>query len=245
MLKFINLWGYKFEELCLFSCILGIFDILALIFFSILGLIYLCVIDDVEELIRHKTQIFQYMITMFVVSLIGGGVIGVIVFAVICALFIAIVSAIVYFYKKSETKRRYAEFNNIAEDKNHSYVKVTSMDFGTFERLNIVSPERFCTISTFNKNLYYKLDNYMVRITFPTLNDYHKYIGWCNGLEKEEKRKEQAKQYKTNIKTMKMILEQAQKDIDNLRKQSENEIKQAASTMKEVNERLKGVESEK
>ena len=38
---------------------------------------------------------------------------------------------------------------------------------------------------------------------------------------------------------MEMILEQAQKDIDNLRKQSENEIKQAISTMKEVNERLK------
>lgn len=175
------------------------------------------------------------MITMFVVSLIGCGVIGVIVFAVICAFFIAIVSAIVYVCKKSETKRRYAEFNNTVEDKNHSYVKVTSMDFGTFERLNIVSPERL----TFNKNLYYRLDNYMVRITFPTLNDYHKYIKWCNDLEKEEKRQKQLKQHKANIETMEMILEQAQKDIDNLRKQSENEIKQAISTMKEVNERLK------
>ncbi len=195
--------------------------------------------NDIEELIRHKTQIFQYMITMSAVSLIGGGVIGIIVFAIICVLFGAIVSAIVYVCKKSEMKRKYAEFNNTVEDKNHSYVKVTSMDFETFERLNIVSPERFCTITTFNKNLYYRLDNYMVRITFPTLNDYHKYIGWCNGLEKEEKRQKQAEQHKANIETMEMILEQAQKDIDNLRKQSENEIKQATSTMKEVNERLK------
>lgn len=239
MLKFIGLWGYKFEELCLFSRILGISDIFVLIFVLILGIIRLSAIDDMEELIQHKTQNFQYMITMFAVSLIGGGVTGVIVFAAICALFIAIVSAIVYVYKKSETKRRYAEFNNTVEDKNHSYVKVTSMDFGTFERLNIISPERFYTISTFNKNLYYRLDNYMVRITFPTLNDYHKYIGWCNGLEKEEKHQKQAEQHKANIETMAMILEQAQKDIDNLRKQSENEIKQATSTMKEVNERLK------
>lgn len=176
---------------------------------------------------------------MFVVSLIGGGVIGIIVFAIICGLFSAIVSAIVYIYRKSEMKRRYAEFNNTVEDKNHSYIKVTSMDFETFERLNIVSPERFYTISIFNKNLYYRLDNYMVRITFPTLNDYHKYIGWCNGLEKEEKRQKQVKQHKANIETMTMILEQAQKDIDNLRKQSENEIKEATSMMKEVNERLK------
>lgn len=234
MLKFIGLWEYKFEELCLFSRILGIFDIFVLIFVLILGVIRLAT-DDMGELIQHKTQNFQYMITMFAVSLIGGGVTGVIVFAAICALFIAIV----YVYKKSETKRRYAEFNNTVEDKNHSYVKVTSMDFGTFERLNIVSPERFYTISTFNKNLYYRLNNYMVRITFPTLNDYHKYIGWCNDLEKEEKRQKQAEQHKANIEAMEMILGQAQKDIDNLRKQSENEIKQATSTMKEVNERLK------
>lgn len=239
MLKFINLWGYKFEELCLFSRILYISDIFVLIFVLILEIIFLSVIDDMEELRQHKTQIFQYMTTMFAVSLIGGGVIGIIVFAIICALFIAIVSAIVCFYKKSEMKRRYAEFNNTVEDKNHCYVKTTSMDFGTFERLNIVSPERFYTISTFNKNLYYRLDNYMVRITFPALNDYHKYIGWCNGLEKEEKRQKQAEQHKANIEAMEMILEQAQKDIDNLRKQSENEIKQATSTMKEVNERLK------
>lgn len=245
MLKFIGLWGYKFEELCLFSRILGISNIFIFIFFSMLGIIFLCVIDDIEELIQHKIQIFQYMITMFAVSLIGGGVIGVIVFVVVCILFIAIVSVIVYVYKKSELKRRYAEFNNTVEDKNHSYVKVTSMDFGTFERLNIISPERFYTISTFNKNLYYRLDNYMVRITFPTLNDYRKYIGWCNDLEKEEKRQKQAEQHKANIEAIEMILGQAQKDIDNLRKQSENEIKQATSTMKEVNERLKGVESEK
>lgn len=235
MLKFIGLWGYKFEELCLFSRILGISDIFVFILLLLLGIIYLGVIDDMEEFIQHRTQIFQYMITMAVALLIGGGVIGVIVFAIICGLF----SAIAYVYKKSETKRRYAEFNNTVEDKNHSYVKVTSMDFETFERLNIVSPERFCTITTFNKNLYYRLDNYMVRITFPTLNDYYKYIGWCDGLEKEEKRQKQAEQHKANIETMKMILEQAQKDIDNLRKQSENEIKQATSTMKEVNERLK------
>lgn len=239
MLKFIGLWGYKFEELCLFSRILGISNIFVLIFSSILGIICLYAINDIEELIRHKTQIFQYMITMSAVSLIGGGVIGIIVFAIICGLFSAIASAIVYVCKKSELKRRYTEFNNTVEDKNHSYVKVTSMDFETFERLNIVSPERFCTITTFNKNLYYRLDNYMVRITFPTLNDYHKYIGWCDGLEKEEKRQKQAEQHKANIETMEMILEQAQKDIDNLRKQSENEIKQATSTMKEVNERLK------
>lgn len=239
MLKFIGLWGYKFEELCLFSRILYISDIFVPIFVLILGIICLSIINDMEELIQYKTQIFQCMIIMFAVSLIGGGVIGIIVFAAICALFIAIVSAIVYVYKKSETKRRYAEFNNTVEDKNHSYVKVTSMDFGTFERLNIVSPERFYTISTFNKNLYYRLDNYMVRITFPTLNDYHKYIGWCNGLEKEEKRQKQAEQHKANIEAMEMILEQAQKDIDNLRKQSENEIKEATSTMKKVNERLK------
>lgn len=235
MLKFIGLWGYKFEELCLFSRILGISDIFVLIFVLILGIIRLSAIDDIEELIQHKTQIFQYMITIFAVSLVGSGVIGIIICAIICGLF----SAVVYVYKKSETKRRYAEFNNTVEDKNHSYIKVTSMDFGTFERLNIVSPERFCTITTFNKNLYYRLDNYMVRITFPTLNDYHKYIGWCDGLEKEEKRQKQAEQHKANIETMEMILEQAQKDIDNLRKQSENEIKQATSTMKEVNERLK------
>lgn len=235
MLKFIGLWGYKFEELCLFSRILGISDIFVLIFILILGIICLPAIDDMEEFIQHKAQIFQYMITMFAVLLIGGGVIGVIVFAIIWGLF----SAIVYVYKKSEMKRRYAEFNNTVEDKNHSYVKVTSMDFETFKRLNIVSPERFCTITTFNKNLYYRLDNYMVRIIFPTLNDYHKYIGWCDGLEKEEKRQKQVEQHKTNIETMEMILEQAQKDIDNLRKQSENEIKQATSTMKEVNERLK------
>lgn len=231
MLKFIGLWGYEFEELCLFSRILGIFDIFVLIFVLILGIIRLAV-DDMEELIQNKTQNFQYMTTMFAVSLIGGGVI---VFAVVCGLF----SVIVYVYKKSEMKRRYAKFNNTIEDKNHSYVKVTSIDFGTFERLNIVSPERFCTITTFNKNLYYRLDNYMVRITFPTLNDYHKYIGWCDDLEKEEKRQKQVKQHKANIEAMEMILEQAQKDIDNLRKQSENEIKQATSTMKEVNERLK------
>ena len=235
MLKFIGLWGYKFEELCLFSRIFGISDIFVLIFVLILGIIRLSAIDDVEELIQHKAQIFQYMITMSAVSLIGGGVIGIIICAIICGFF----SAIVYVCKKSELKRRYAEFNNTVEDKNHSYVKVTSMDFETFERLNIVSPERFCTITTFNKNLYYRLDNYMVRITFPTLNDYHKYIGWCDGLEKEEKRQKQAEQHKANIETMEMILEQAQKDIDNLRKQSENEIKQATSTMKEVNERLK------
>lgn len=239
MLKFIGLWGYKFEELCLFSRILGVFDIFVFILLLLLGIIFLSAINDMEELIQYKTQIFQCMIIMFVVSLIGGGVIGIIVFAIICGLFSAIVSAIVYIYRKSETKRRYAEFNNTVEDKNHSYVKVTSMDFGTFERLNIISPERFYTISTFNKNLYYRLDNYMVRITFPTLNDYHKYIGWCNGLEKEEKHQKQAEQHKANIETMAMILEQAQKDIDNLRKQSENEIKQATSTMKEVNERLK------
>jgi hypothetical protein len=235
MLKFIGLCGYKFEELCLFSRILDVFNIFVLIFVLISGTIRLSTIDDMEELIQHKTQNFQYMITMFAVSLIGGGVTGVIVFAIICGLF----SAIVYIYKKSEMKRRYAEFNNTVEDKNHCYVKTTSMDFGTFEKLNIVSPERFYTISTFNKNLYYRLDNYMVRITFPTLNDYHKYIGWCNGLEKEEKRQKQAEQYKANIEAMEMILEQAQKDIDNLHKQSENEIKQATSTMKEVNERLK------
>lgn len=235
MLKFISLWGYKFEELCLFSRILSISDIFVLIFVLILGIIRLSVIDDIEELIQHKTQNFQYMITMFAVSLIGGGVIGIIICAIICGLF----SAIVCFYKKIETKRRYAEFNNTVEDKNHSYVKVTSMDFGTFKKLNIVSPERFCTITTFNKNLYYRLDNYMVRVTFPTLNDYHKYIGWCDDLEKEEKCQKQAKQHKANIEAMKMILEQAQKDIDNLRKQSENEIKQATDTMKEINERLK------
>ena len=183
MLKFIDLWGYNFEELCLFSRILGISDIFILIFVLILGIIRLSAIVDVEELIQHKAQNFQYMITMFAVSLIGGGVIGIIICAIICGLF----SAIVYIYKKSETKRRYAEFNNTVEDKNHSYVKVASMDFETFKRLNIVSPERFCTITTFNKNLYYRLNNYMVRITFPMLNDYHKYIGWCNGLEKEEK----------------------------------------------------------
>lgn len=222
-----------------FSRILGISDIFVFILLLLLGIICLSAIVDMEELIQHKTQIFQYMITMFVVSLIGGGVIGIIVFVVVCVLFIAIVSVIVYVYKKSELKRRYAEFNNTVEDKNHSYVKVTSMDFGTFERLNIVSPERFCTITTFNKNLYYRLDNYMVRITFPTLNDYHKYIGWCDGLRKEGKRQKQAEQYKANIETMEMILKQAQKDIDNLRKQPENEIKQATSTMKEVNERLK------
>lgn len=239
MLKFIGLWGYKFEELCLFSRILGISNIFVFILLSLLGIICLYAINDMEELIQHKTQIFQYMITMAAVSLIGGGVIGVMVFVIICGFFSVIVSAIIYACKKSETKRRHAEFNNTIEDKNHSYVKVTSMDFETFERLNIVSPERFCTISTFNKNLYYKLDNYMVRITFPTLNDYHKYIGWCDGLEKEEKRQKQAEQHKANIETMEMILEQAQKDIDNLRKQSENEIKQATSTMKEVNERLK------
>lgn len=235
MLKFIGLWGYKFEELCLFSRILGISNIFVFILLLLLGIIRLSAIDDMEELIQHKTQNFQYIITMFAVSLIGGGVTGGIVFAAICGLF----SAIVYIYKKSEMQRRYAEFNNTVEDKNHCYVKTTSMDFGTFERLNIVSPERFYTISTFNKNLYYRLDNYMVRITFPTLNDYYKYIGWCNDLEKEEKRQKQAEQHKVNIETMEMILEQAQKDIDNLRKQSENEIKQATSTMKEVNERLK------
>ena len=245
MLKFIGLWGYKFEELCLFSRILGIFDIFIFVLLLLLGIIYLNVINDMKELIQYKTQIFQYMTTMFAVLLIDGGVIGIIAFVIIRGLFSAIVNAIVYVYKKSETKRRYAEFNNTVEDKNHSYVKVTSMDFGTFKRLNIVSPERFCTTTTFNKNLYYRLDNYMVRITFPTLNDYHKYIGWCNGLEKEEKRQKQIKQQKANIETMKMILEQDQKDIDNLRKQSEKEIKQATSTMKEVNERLKGVESEK
>lgn len=235
MLKFIGLWGYKFEELCLFSRILGISNIFVLIFILILGIICLPAIDDMEEFIQHKAQIFQYMITMFAVLLIGGGVIGVIVFAIIWGLF----SAIVYVYKKSEMKRRYAEFNNTVEDKNHSYVKVTSMDFETFKRLNIVSPERFCTITTFNKNLYYRLNNYMVRITFPTLNDYHKYIGWCDDLEKKKKRQKQVEQYKANIETMEMILEQAQKDIDNLRKQSEDEVKQATSTMKEVNERLK------
>lgn len=239
MLKFIGLWGYKFEELCLFSRILNIFDILALIFFSILVIICLSTINDMEELTGYKAQIFQYMITMFAVLLIGSGIIGVIVFAIICGFFGAIVGAIAYVYKKSETKRRYAEFNNTVEDKNHSYVKVTSMDFGVFERLNVVSPERFCTTTTFNKNLYYRLDNYMVRITFPTLNDYHKYIGWRNGLEKEEKRQKQVKQHKANIEAMEMILEQAQKDIDNLRKQSENEIKEATDTIKEVNKRLK------
>ena len=113
MLKFIGLWGYKFEELCLFSCILSIFDIFFLIFFSILGIICLYAMNDIEELIRHKTQIFQYMITMSAVSLIGGGVIGIIVFAIICVLFGAIVSAIVYVCKKSEMKRKYAEFNNM------------------------------------------------------------------------------------------------------------------------------------
>jgi hypothetical protein len=184
MLKFIGLWGYKFKELCLFSRILGISNIFVFILLLLLGIIRLSAINDMEELIQHKTQIFQYIITMFAVSLIGGGVIGVIVFAIICGLF----GVIVYVYKKSEMKRRYAEFNNTVEDENHCYVKTTSMDFGTFEKLNIVSPERFYTISTFNKNLYYRLDNYMMRITFPTLNDYHKYIGWCNGLEKEEKR---------------------------------------------------------
>jgi len=94
MLKFIGLWGYKFEELCLFSRILGVSNIFIFIFFSMLGIIFLCVIDDIEELIQHKIQIFQYMITMFAVSLIGGGVIGVIVFVVVCILFIAIVSVI-------------------------------------------------------------------------------------------------------------------------------------------------------
>ena len=206
MLKFIGLWGYEFEELCLFSCILYISDIFVFVLLSLFGIIYLCVIDDMEELIQHKTQIFQYMITMSAVLLNGVGVIGIMAFAIICGL----CGAIVYVYKKSETKRRYVEFNNTVEDKNHSYVKVASMDFGTFERLNIVSPERFCTITTFDENLYYRLDNYMVRITFPTLNDYHKYIGWCDDLEKEEKRQKQAERHRANIETMEMILEQAQ-----------------------------------
>lgn len=150
-----------------------------------------------------------------------------------------------YIVEQEKLKQKYIQFNDTTDVKSYSYIKITSMDFDTFEKLYTISPRRFCgsDYHVFEERLYYKFDefpnSYKVKITFKTFNDYRKYYSWLQKKQKDKDLEKQAKLHKAEVETMKLILEQAQKDIDKLRKQSEDEIKQATDTMKDVSERLK------
>lgn len=143
----------------------------------------------------------------------------------------------------------YKEFN--APSSIFNNVKV---NFETFKNLYAVSKKRFelskeWSIDAMFGQLCYTVDEgdfgKQYRVLIPNVVDFVKFYFWYKNTLKEHIKQKKIKESIEESKAIEDILNQAQKDIDNLRKQSEDEVKQATSVMKEVNERLKGVESEK
>lgn len=122
---------------------------------------------------------------------------------------------------------------------------VVSLDFNTIKNLYELNPKRFSLLS-YRECVYTPATRSSIDVCIPSKIEYLKYTFWRYKIEKAEQKakeiKRKNKQTKYNAKATKIILDQAQLDIEALRKQSETELNEAMRTIKEVQSNLIGKE---
>lgn len=174
-----------------------------------------------------------------------------IIFYVISFLIIA-----TFLYKMNEV---YNEFNK-APYTNYDASqreKLTEVNFQTIKDLYKLSPQRFSIPNYYKDNLCYRNCSYTTdqkrKTEYPSLVesrtyyltihkriDFIKFYIWAFKLSKEayvcDMSKKNTAQFKQEQENLKVIINQAQVDIDKIKKQSEQELNKAKSTIRKVNE---------
>lgn len=122
---------------------------------------------------------------------------------------------------------------------------VVSLDFNTIKNLYSLNPKRFSRLS-YRECAYTPAGHISIDVCIPSKVEYLKYTFWRYEIEKAEQRakeiRSKSEKAKYNAKATKMILNQAQLDIEALRKKSEAELNEAMSTLKEVQSNMIGKE---
>lgn len=122
---------------------------------------------------------------------------------------------------------------------------VVSLDFATIKNLYNLNPKRFY-FDGYRECVYTPNHSLSIDVCIPKKIEYVKYTLWKYRLQKDEQKAEELKKKseknKCNAKASKIILDQAQLDIEALRKQAEAEINEAMSTIKKVQSNLIGEE---
>ena len=150
----------------------------------------------------------------------------------------------------------YKEFN---EAPNNEKEKLTETSFQTIKDLYKISPQRFSIPNYYKNNLSIKNCSYTTdqkrkteysslvesRKYYLTIHkrvDFIKFYIWAFRISKEayiyDTSKEKTKQFKQGQENLKVIINQAQADIDKIRKLSEEELTKVKNITDEVNQNV-------
>ncbi len=136
----------------------------------------------------------------------------------------------------------YIYFNKLANVLSDT---VVSLDFTTIKNLYNLNPKRFY-FNGCRECIYLPNNSLSIDVCIPKKIEYVKYALWKYRLQKDEQKTEELKKKseknKCNAKATKIILDQAQLDIEALRKQAEAELNEAMSTIKKVQSNIIGEE---
>lgn len=123
--------------------------------------------------------------------------------------------------------------------------EVASLDFDTIKNLYELNPKRF-SFAGYRECFYTPACYDSINVCIPSRIEYLKYTLWRYKAKKTEQKAEELKKKseknKCNAKASKIILDQAQLDIEALRKQAEAELNEAMSTIKKVQSNIIGEE---